>query len=114
MTGIGRLMSVVAAPTVLGWLSVLAQVGAPDVSGGGSSIVISGVAASAASAALAYMARQLASGNLVHKSSAAAEKKLEELAIRVEGALADSAKREDVYVQMLVGRAVMPPDSASG
>ena len=105
---------VVAAPALLGWgafASVLAQTESVP---GGTSVVISGVAASAASAALAYMARQLASGNLVHRSTAEAERRYEELAKKSTAALEDSSKREEVYVQMLVRRATTTPGGPGG
>ena len=105
---------VLAAPVLLGWSAFATILAQTESVPGGTSVVISGVAASAASAALAYMARQLASGNLVHRSTAEAERRYEELAKKSTAALEDSSKREEVYVQMLVRRATTTPGGPGG
>lgn len=100
---------VLAAPAVAGWGSFATVLAQTESVPGGTSVVISGVAASAASAALAYMARQLASGNLVHRSTADAEKRLEDLSERVSRALEESSRREDAHLEMLFRRATTTP-----
>lgn len=103
MTGVSKLIGVLAAPTILGWSAVIAQ--ADSVGGTSSGIAISGVAAGAASAALAYMARQLASGNLVHRSTADTEKTLSSTVEKLAELIADNRRREDVHIKMLMDRA---------
>lgn len=97
-----KLLAATAMPAVVGWVDVLAQATTPDP--GSSSLVVSGVSATLASGALAYVARQFSAGNLVHRDSAKAETELARLAGSLTDLLKDAQRREDAYHQLLLGR----------
>ena len=97
-----KLVAASAVPALSGWVAVVAQVAAPDA--GSSSLVVSGVSATLASGALAYVARQFSAGNLVHRNSAKAETELTKLVEAMTELIKDAHRREDVFHQLLLGR----------
>lgn len=110
-----KLLGVVAAPAVVSWVNLIAQVdtGSGGGSGATTTAAIAGIAASASSAALAIVVRQFLGGNLVHRSVAEVEKRLTddraqadqrhaELMSQVLELVKDSHQREDTYRTMLL------------
>lgn len=78
-------------------VSNLAQAASPDLSPW-----VSGGSATVAVAGLAYVARQLASGKLVHSDTAARERALEDLTERAMAAFSMAADREADYRKLLM------------
>jgi heme A synthase len=78
---------------------------------------ISGGSAAIAVAALAYIARQFASGNLVAKDTAATERRLTELTEQNKIIADASMRREEILMTMLMSRVGSPhpsPENTSG
>lgn len=102
---IGLVAAVTLVLNAAGWAyALVAQVSADPAIVGSPDTVVTATALTGTAGALVYVVRQMASGKLVHRDPATAEKALASALDRISKIAELSLKREDTLYQLLLER----------